>query len=348
MSLTLWQVKGRAGARAGTQALSLLAEPLNLFILEALAEQSQPLPALLRAAGSPPQTTVRARLRTLIELGVLEKHRRNDFPGAIDYELLPSGAELRAVARAVRAWLAACPDGPIALGTVPAKSAIKALGEAWSSSMIRALAARPLSLIELDRAIHNVSYPSLERRLSTLHLTGQVTRMPGRGRSTPYAVTSWLRQAVVPLVAAARWERRRLHGKSAPITNRDAEAAFLLILPLLTLPADLSGACRLTVEFPDTKGNRLAGVRADVDRGRVTSCVSHLEGKASAWVSGSAGDWLQAATDLTSAPLEAGGDCALAQAILDGLHGSLSASLPDPSSDYSRANGGSFTARNLP
>jgi DNA-binding HxlR family transcriptional regulator len=346
-SLTSAQAKDGAGvgARAGAQALSLIAEPLNLFVLETLAEQSQPLPALLRASGSPPQTTMRARLRTLTELGILEKRRRNDFPGTIDYALLPAGAELRAVAKVVQAWLSVCPDGPIALDTVPAKSAIKALVEAWSSSMIRALAARPLSLIELDRAISGVSYPSLERRLSTLHLAGQVIRTQGRGRGTPYAVTEWLRQAVAPLAAAARWERHRLRDKSAPITNRDAEAAFLLILPLLSLPAELSGACRLTVEFPDAKGNRLAGVRADVDRGRVTSCVSRLEGHTHAWASGSASNWLRAVMDREPGPLEMGGDCTLANAVVDGLQGALSECLHDALSGCSRAYKHSFTAR---
>ena len=57
------------------------------------------------------------------------------------------------------------PEGPLALGSSTAKSAIKALVEGWGTNMIRALAARPLSLTELNGLISGLSYPSLERRL---------------------------------------------------------------------------------------------------------------------------------------------------------------------------------------
>jgi DNA-binding HxlR family transcriptional regulator len=304
--------------------LSLIAEPLNVAILDAVAPSPHSLLDLRRAAGSPPQTTMRARLRALTELGVLTKRRQNDFPGTLDYELALPGRELRAVAEVVRSWLRACPEGPIELGTVAAKSAIKSLVEAWSTSMIRALSARPLSLTELDRVIGDVSYPSLERRLSAMRLTGQIAKMPGQGRGTPYAVTDWLRQAIAPLGAAAHWERQRLGTAAAAITNRDAEAAFLMALPLLRLPADLTGVCRLAVEFANASGSRLAGVLVEIEAGRVVSCVSRLQGETSAWASGSAGNWLRAVMERDLVGLELGGDCELAAAAVDGLHIALS------------------------
>jgi DNA-binding HxlR family transcriptional regulator len=324
IKLTVAQVKGGAepSARAGAQVLSLIAEPLNVAILDAVAPSPRSLLDLRRAAGSPPQTTMRARLRDLTELGVLTKRRQNDFPGTLDYELALPGRELRAVAEVVRSWLRACPEGPIELGTPAAKSAIKSLVEAWSTSMIRALSARPLSLIELNRVIGGVSYPSLERRLSAMHLTGQIVKRPGQGRGTPYAVTDWLRQAIAPLAAAAHWERLRL-GTAAAITNRDAEAAFLMALPLLRLYADLTGVCRFTVEFASANGSRLAGVLVEIEAGRVVSCVSRLQGETSAWASGSAGDWLRAVMERDLVGLELGGDRKLAAAAVDGLHGAL-------------------------
>jgi DNA-binding HxlR family transcriptional regulator len=323
--LTVSQAKVRRdGTRAGVRGLILIAAPLNVAILEALAEAPQPLVDLRRIAGSPPQTTMRGNLRALAELGVIEKRRRPDFPGSVDYHLADAGHDLRAVAEVVRAWLAASPEGPLELGSMPARSAIKALAEGWSTRIIRALAARPLSLTELDELISGVSYPALERRLSALHLTGQVRRTSGQGRAMAYATTAWLRQAVAPLAAAAQWEGRHLREVAAPISNRDAETAFLLAIPLLGLPADLSGSCRLAVEFSKENGSRLAGVRVDVAEGRVVGCISRLEGDATAWAHGSVTSWFRAVAAGDPSCLALGGDTHLAAAMLDGLHTSLS------------------------
>jgi len=66
------------------------------------------------------------------------------------------------VADTVEAWLARAPAGPIPLGSEVAKAAIKALVDGWEATMLRALAARPLSLTEFDSLIAGLSYPALE------------------------------------------------------------------------------------------------------------------------------------------------------------------------------------------
>jgi len=311
--------------RAGTYALSLLSTPLNGDILEALEREAKPLVELRRAVGSPPQTTMRGYLRSMTELGVLEKRRQNDFPGSIEYELAAAGRELLGVARMVAGWLQGAADGPIEPGTVAAKSAIKALIEGWSASIVRALAARALSLTELDRVISRLNYPSIERRLSSMRAVGQIESLPGRGRSTPYAVTDWLRRAVLPLAAAARWERRHAGDAAPPITGLDVEAVFLLSLPLLRLPTDRGGHCRLAVELPARNGNgqRFAGVLVGVEEGRVASCVSRLDGDSEAWAAGSPVDWIEAVAARDAGRLGLGGDRRLATALIEGLHGSL-------------------------
>lgn len=323
MSVFQAKERGDTGTRAGTQALTLIAAPLTIAILDALESSPQPLVELRRTAGSPPQTTMRGHLRTLTELGVVEKRRQPDFPGSVEYHLTDAGRDLRAVARVVEGWLATSPDGPLPLGSISSKSTIKAMAEAWSTKILRALAARPLSLTELDELISGVSYPALERRLSALYLTGQVTRISGQGRAMAYAVTDWLRRAAAPLAAATQWERRHLQGVATPISNLDAEAALLLSVPLLAVPEKLTGSCRLAVEFPAEAGSRLAGVLVEVEEGRVVSCISRLEGNTSAWIYGSVNGWLRAVTDGDSCSLELGGDSSLAAGILDGLHGAL-------------------------
>ena len=118
------------------------------------------------------------------------------------------GRELLEVAERLELWLAQAPDGPISLESGAAKGAVKALVDGWGSTMMRALAARPLSLTELDGIIADLSYPALERRLSSMRMAGLVEAAaeqglghplrgdrvgpPGsRRRSPPPATASW-------------------------------------------------------------------------------------------------------------------------------------------------------------
>ena len=232
--------------------------------------------------------------------------------------------ELLGVAAVLQAWLAEAPEQSLALGTSTAKGTIKALVEGWSTSMLRALAARPLTLTELDRLIAGLSYPSLERRLGAMRLAGQIKPCPSPERGTPYTVTPWLRRAIAPLAAAARWERVNVPDYTAPITKLDAEAAFLLAVPLIdSVDPEHSGACRFAVEIPGGDGARLAGVLISVKEGRIVSCATKHQGHTDAWASGPASAWLQAVIGHDTDRLEIGGDCDLARALIEGLHGVL-------------------------
>ena len=317
--------KAESGGRTGSYALSLLSAPLNVSILEALAEDSKPLVELRREVGSPPQTTLRKQLRALTEAGILSRQRPDHLPGRVSYELTTPGSELLRVANVLRAWLAASPDGSLPLGSVAAKSATKALVDGWSTTLLRALSARPFSLTELDRLISNLSYPSLERRLTAMRYAGQIRGCPKRdgGRGRHYTATDWLRRAAGPLVAAARWERRNVPEATAPVTRIDTEALFLLAIPLLRLPDRVSGACRLAMEVADGNGSRLAGVVVGVGDGQVESCTARLDTSAAGWASGSAPAWLTAIAEQDTAQLEIGGDSQLVRALLDGLHDAL-------------------------
>jgi DNA-binding HxlR family transcriptional regulator len=324
--LTVATVKRKAegGARAGTETLTLLSMPINVFVLQALAQESKALMDLRRDAGSPPATTMRGHLRTLTETGVITRRRQNEFPGALNFELTSVGRELLGVAAVLQAWLTEAPEQSLQLGTPAAKGTIKALVEGWGTSMLRALAARPLTLTELDRLIAGLSYPSLERRLGAMRLSGQIKACPSPERGTPYTVTPWLRRAIAPLAAAAHWERVNVPAHTTPITKLDAEAAFLLAIPLIeSVDSELSGACRLAVQIASGDGERLAGVLVSVDEGEVVSCATKHQGHTDAWASGPASAWLRAVIGHDTNRLEIGGDCDLARALIDGLHGVL-------------------------
>ena len=315
--------------RAGASALSLLSVPLNVQVLRTLEQEPTLLTDLCRAVGSPPQTTMRARLRTLTELGALERSSQTELPTSVNYELARSGRELLHVGKIVQAWLSSSPQGPLTLGSVTAKSVIKALVEGWSTAIIRALAARPLSLADLSRLLSGLSHPSLERRLAAMRLAGQVEARFGGSRATPYAVSDWLRRSVAPLVAAARWERRHLPDATAPIARMDIDSIFLLAIPLVSLPTEITGSCRLAVDVGSRAGEvALASVLVRVEEGRVTSCLARSEGRADAWISGSVSDWTQAVVEQNVDGLELGEEQSFSRCFLCALKESLFKSKP--------------------
>jgi DNA-binding HxlR family transcriptional regulator len=302
----------------------LLAIPVNATILRALSGGSKRLVDLRRECGTPAQTTLRAHLKELDRVGAIVKSRSDDFPGIMECELTGAGRELLFVADILERWLQRAPSEPLRFGSSAAKAAIKALVEGWSSTMLRILAARPLSLTELDGIIASLSYPALERRLAAMRLAGQVEACSSQRKgTTPYGVTDWLRQGIAPLAAAAQWERRHMPTETAPITPIDTETAFLLTLPLLRLPSEHSGSCRMGVEVASGGDRRLAGAIAHVEEGRITSCTVRLNQSADAWALGSATAWLQALIGSGADGLELGGDQRLARALLEGLHEAL-------------------------
>lgn len=310
--------------RPGEAALSVLAVPLNVHILSALEEENRQLTELSRAVGYPPASTMRTYLRSLVELSVLERRRAPDFPGSVSYAITSSGKKLLRLGRALQDWLGAAPDGPIALGSPAAKSATKALVDGWSTGIVRAIAARPYALTELDRLIAQTSYPTLERRLSAMRRVGLVAAQPnGAGRGTPYKATAWLRHAVCPLAAAIGWERRCAPAETGPLSRIDVEAAFLLAVPLLSLSPEVSGVCRLAVEVRNASEPDYAGVVVTVEEGRVTSCVARVSGEAEAWAVGTPLDWFGWVNGYDGNQIELGGDSSLALALTDGLREAL-------------------------
>jgi len=327
--------------RIGACVLSLFAVPLNGAILQALSGGPIRFMDLRRRTGSPPQTTLRGRLRALSDIGALAGGREEAFPGAAGYELTPAGRDLLRVAHILQGWLWSSPNGALPLVSDGAKAAVKALVEGWLTSMLRVLGAGSFSLTQMDGIISGLNYPSLERRLTAMRLAGQVEAMPSRGRGTPYAATEWLRRATAPLAAAMWWEHRYLQEEAPAPTDRDIETLFLLGIPLLRLPKELSGSCRLAVELSRGERGRLAGAMVEVDGGSVAFCSSRIEGYPDAWVVAPVGTWLATMIERRSSQMEMGGDGSLADGILQELQQALfsSPSLPDPRPGSNAPNG---------
>lgn len=307
--------------RTGGQALALLASPLNVEILRALADEPRNLLDLRQAVGSPPQSTMRVYTRTLAELGVLDRRRRNEFPATAEYSLTQAGRALIAVADVLEQWLQAAPPphGELTIGSVAAKSATKALVGGWSANIIRALAARPLTLTELNILIPKISYPSLERRLGAMRLANLIEAQPNDGRGVPYLAADWLHRAVLPLVSAVAWEQRFLQEPEAKIGGIDAEAAFLLAIPLISLGPEVTGKCRLSVEVRGAAEPTFAGVQVGIEAGAVSSYSVRLKGPVDASATGTPGAWIRQVAGATEPQLEMSGDFAIARAVIGAL-----------------------------
>jgi DNA-binding HxlR family transcriptional regulator len=275
---------------------------------------------LLKELGGPSQSTLRGRLTDLVALEAVAK-RGGSMPFAVENELTDVGRGLLHVVDALAAWLSRAPEGEIPLGSVAARGAIKALVGGWESTMLRAFAARPLSLTQLDRLIAPLSYPALERRLSALRAMGLVEPVPPGDRA-PYAVSQWGREAVGPIVAAARFERLHMADVTARLTPIDVEAAFLLATPIAKLPPGTDGFCQLVAET-DRDSQRLAGVNVAVDRGTVVECVARLDPVPRNRAHGDAGTWLHAMAFRDPSPLRISGDQDLSHGLVTGVHDAL-------------------------
>lgn len=318
-----------ARVRAGGTVLSLIAGPLTVPILRAHRDGPLRLPDLRERIGGAAQTTLRGQVGNLRGIGALERHVRSGMPYTVENELTNVGRGVLAVADIVEAWLTRAPQGAIALGSEPAKGAIRALVGGWGSTMLRALAARPLSLTELSSVIGDLSYPALERRLSAMRAARLVEPRPNGGRGAkPYAVTDWTRQAIGPLVAAGHCECLYLPEGTEPLTRIDIEAAFLLVVPLVDLEITRNGSCLLAVDTGAAKDataeSRIAGVHVEVKEGDIVSCISRLEQQPATWALGTVESWVDAILDGRLDRLRISGESPnLVKALVTGLHTSL-------------------------
>jgi DNA-binding HxlR family transcriptional regulator len=310
--------------RTGATVLSLLAGPLCVPILRAHLEGPLRLPDLGERIGDVSQPTLRGQVDNLRKVGALERQVRGGMPYTVENELTEAGHEILTVAEYAEAWLARAPQGPIVLGGEPARSAIRSLIGGWSSAILRALAARPLTLTELDDVIVEISYPSLERRLSAMRSVRQVEAVDSEvSRAKSYVVTEWTRHAVGPLMAASHCERQHLSAVTEPPTPIDIEAALLLALPLARLPVGCSGSCLLAVDTNlenGEAGRGVAGVQVEIWDGVVTSCSSRSEQQPRTWAHGKPESWLDSIVGGRHDGLHIGEASSLARTVITALH----------------------------
>ena len=264
-------------------------------------------------------------LRTMLE------HPLEMAPGHV-LRVSSGGKEVLYIGFIVERWLQSAPDGPLHYDNPAAENAVVALAEGWSASVVHMLAREPLGFGELHRAVDGLSRRALKRHLSAMESAGQVVAFPDGAGASLYMLTDWLRAGIAPLIASARLERRNPMEGMAPIDELDVEAGFRLSLPLIQLPKQLTGTCRLGLnlreeddESPSDEGPEagLTGITARIDRGEVVSCEAGLHQDVDAWAAGSANDWLDTVIEPDTKRVRTGGDRWLTDAVVEGIHNAL-------------------------
>jgi DNA-binding HxlR family transcriptional regulator len=273
--------------RAGTQLLIMAANPVKRRILREMVER--PL-----CAG----------------------------PGC-EYRVTTGGKEALFIGFVVERWLQSAPKKSLPFESRAAEQAVAALADAWSSTVMHALAREPLTLNALLKVTEVSDRRALGRCLAAMQHAGQVEERSNGDGEIIYAMTDWLRAGIAPLIASARLERRNPTEDMAPIDALDVEAGFRCSLSLLPMPRELSGVCRLGINLDDDGNGCLTGVTATVEQGRVVSCEAGFDSEANAWAAGSAIDWLDTVIEPDTKRVRTGGDAWLTAALVDALHKAL-------------------------
>jgi DNA-binding HxlR family transcriptional regulator len=314
--------------RAGSKALALLADPLTARVLRAHLDRPLRFSDLEATLGWAPVTTLRAAVNSLRCVGALKRSTLRQMPYRVENELADAGRDLILVADALERWLARSPMGPIGTDTVAAKGVVRALTAGWDCGAVRVLAERPASLTELSAALAGVSYHSLSRRLGKMRATGQVEAVDGCSKGVSYAATNWLRQAIAPLTAAGYWERMHIPDAAPSVDRREVEAAFLLTLPLVDLPDQLSGECSLAVITPgaeaDGQSTEVAGVSVRAEPSGIVLRPADIAADPHTVALGPVEAWFEAIISGDHASLRLSGtEPHLPRSIVAALHASL-------------------------
>jgi len=168
------------------------------------------------------------------------------------FGLSPAGLEMLITIASIDSWLAMRPGGRLSLAVhKEAHVPVDILLDGWNSGIVPALAAGPLNVTELGLAIDTLSRGSLRAKLDELSKAELLEAQPDGDDGAIYAVTDWLREAVGPLAVGVRSEMRTEGRQATPNAPGGVEVIFLLALPLLTLPDEMSGNCRLLVAAQD-------------------------------------------------------------------------------------------------
>lgn len=290
----------RAGLRAGSLALLVLSDSLNLAVLRQLRDGPLTASELLDELRASRATRFK-RLLQLEELGLIVREKHSGWPPPTYCRLSEAGRGLLAVAERFEAWFARRQwrQG----GEIERAQTIKALASGWCSTLVRWLAEGPRSATELEALTPpETSHHDVKRALSALSESGLAERLPRRiGRRHPYSLTPSGRETAAPLAAAIHWERDLLWEPDPAWEALAAETLLYMAAPLVVMPLEIEGACTMLIEDE-------GGISAAIADGRVVAGPPTMTEDARVEVLGTGRDWLTALATGTLESLETRGD----------------------------------------
>ncbi|HEX7245667.1 MAG TPA: winged helix-turn-helix transcriptional regulator [Solirubrobacterales bacterium] len=323
-------IGGADRARAGSRVLGLLSDALNASILRALLRGPLPVSELACHLSPTSRTTRFGRLRELEDLGVIAREKRPGTPPVSYCSLAPAGRSLLPVVGRFAEWLASDPSGPSSPDDLTGARKIKALANAWDTTVLRWLAERPCSLTELDSLSPSaVSHHEARKSREGLSAAGLIAPVESRDRRRPYAPVSWARCVAGCIAAAIGWELAFLEASAFP-SSVDVETLLLLLLPLVdSIPVPHGSVCALQV---DQSGDLPV---ATVEEGRIVPGATDVDsgnGRASR-ISGSAESWLHAIVHGRTESLSMQGRTRLTTALVSGIHAAGMRHASEPGAD---------------
>lgn len=297
--------------RIGALTLRMLSDPLNVQILEAMAgEPSDPL----RAAELLDTVQEAAAAEDGDDLEAAEQEGEELDPDDIHtkHAITSAGLQTLAVRKLLESWLARHPEGALPADGEAAQETVEALAEGWGSALLHPLVERPRTARELRDAAGGRS-EQLDASLASMLRHGLLER-PG-GEAEPYAVSDWLREASGAVFLAVHVERLQ---QTTPVRVKppDIDALFQLALPLLRLPGEGPGACRLEVPMRGA----VAGATAHIAEGGAVTCEPLGEDDVEVRAAGSLDEWFRAVVDGAVERLRMEGDVRLPAAIAMAMH----------------------------
>ena len=258
----------------------------------------------------------------LADIGVVEREEEPGVPSKVVHRLTdPSGAELhRVVAAYAEASLERLPSGDVG---VHSWGSLAMVADLWESGMVEELNLGPRTATELARGQRFLSYHQVSRRAVLFETGGLIAEWPGAGRRRRYELTANARRAMALVAGIARW-RRHHEVEAGEAELSPAETACLLrtTLPLLRLPGHGGKTLGIEVLSADGERGEFEPVTATVGADG-TLVVSEMSGSAQGWGSGQPVAWLDTLVDGTPGLLQIGGDSALVEDCVAGLHRTL-------------------------
>lgn len=236
------------GNHLGHATLGLLVEDWSVPIMRELLGRSRRPSELEQRIPEAPHSALMRRLGEMDAMGMVTKERFAGLPPRAQYALTGEGRTAIRIVGAARWWERAWSPGP-----EDGIEALRLVADQRNREILLALAAGRLSPAALEQRLSG-SRSTVTQRLAELARKGILARNVDEGHAW-YELTDCARDLALVGVAAARWEWQWAR-PSEPVSPSLVADVLHLFAPLVDLPAELAGICRLHVGS-DTDGSEV-------------------------------------------------------------------------------------------